>query len=318
MNFQQFKDFYQKKEVRIEGNRIITKPLVSVLLQTYQHENYIISCLEGILDQQTNFDIEILIGEDDSPDKTREICLEYAGKFPEKIKLFLHNRENQIKILGEPTSNFNAFYNFFSAKGKYIAFCEGDDVWTDPLKLQKQVDFLENNPHYVFTYHRFLSINSDGSHLTGNEENLQPKKDLSSQDLLRVKYHPLLLCTCFRNNLREIPLEMTRVINVDTFLFSMLGQFGEAKFLNDIKPAEYRRHPGGIWSRRKKQKKFQSKIITYQNLTDYYRKEENKDLVQYFNDKRKNSYKMLIFNMIKSGEILPAFKETGRFLKVIM
>ena len=84
---------------------------------------------------------EILVGEDASSDGTRDVCIAYAKKYPKKIKLFLHSRENNIRVYGKPTAKFNSAYNSYNAKGKYIAICEGDDFWTDPLKLQKQVDF---------------------------------------------------------------------------------------------------------------------------------------------------------------------------------
>jgi len=134
-----------RDRVVLYKNNIVEKPLVSVSVVTYKHEQYIKQCLDGILMQKTNFEFEILLGEDDSPDKTREICIEYANKFPKKIRLFLHDRSNVIYINGSPTGRYNSLYNLTNARGKYIALCEGDDYWTDPLKLQKQVDFLEKN-----------------------------------------------------------------------------------------------------------------------------------------------------------------------------
>lgn len=148
MNFEEFKAKYQHKVVTEYLNKVGDKPIVSVCIQTYQHSPYIKECLEGVLMQQTNFPFEILLGEDDSTDGTREICIEYAKRNPEKIRLFLHSRENNIKINGSPTGRFNFIYNLNSVRGKYIALCEGDDYWTDPFKLQKQVDFLEENPEY--------------------------------------------------------------------------------------------------------------------------------------------------------------------------
>ncbi|MGO2103616.1 MAG: glycosyltransferase [Psychroflexus halocasei] len=142
----EFKSKYEVKPVIENKNLAPKNPLVSVCVQTYQHVNYIKSCLESILEQKTDFNFEILLGEDMSTDGTREICIEYAEKHPDKIRLFLHHRENNIKINGNPTGRFNFLYNLYTAKGKYIALCEGDDYWTDPLKLQKQVDFLEANP----------------------------------------------------------------------------------------------------------------------------------------------------------------------------
>src|SRR5690606_9059601 len=92
---------------------------------------------------QTTFPFEIILGEDESSDGTREICIQYAAKHPDKIKLFLRSRKDVIYINGNPTGRFNFIENLKACSGKYIALCEGDDYWTDPLKLQKQVDFLE-------------------------------------------------------------------------------------------------------------------------------------------------------------------------------
>lgn len=120
-------------------------PLVSICCITYNHENYIRDAIEGFLSQETSFPVEILLGEDESNDGTREICKEYADKYPKKIRLFLHSRENNIKINGNPTGRFNLLYNLSKAHGKYIALCEGDDFWTDPYKLQKQVGLVKKN-----------------------------------------------------------------------------------------------------------------------------------------------------------------------------
>lgn len=112
-------------------------PVISVFLMTYNHEKFIEQALKGILMQKTNFDFEIVVGEDCSTDNTRKILLEYANEFPGKFKLLLH--EHNIGAMANQIAVFGA------CKGKYIALCEGDDYWTDPLKLQKQVDFLESN-----------------------------------------------------------------------------------------------------------------------------------------------------------------------------
>src|SRR3954469_12007804 len=116
MNSEEFKKKYEKVRVEPFPNYVTEYPLVSVCVQTYQHVNYIKDCMEGILMQQTNFPFEILLGEDQSTDGTREICIEYAQKYPDKIRLFLHHRENNIKINGRQTGLFNFLYNFFSAR----------------------------------------------------------------------------------------------------------------------------------------------------------------------------------------------------------
>jgi glycosyltransferase involved in cell wall biosynthesis len=157
-NFEVFKATYEHKPVEEYPNRVVKGPLVSVSVITYNHARYIRQCLDGILMQKTNFPFEIVLGEDGSTDGTREICIEYAKKYPRKIRLLLHHRENNIKIDGNPTSQFNSIYLYYKSNGKYIALCEGDDYWTDPLKLQKQASFLESNPEFSVVAGGFKEI----------------------------------------------------------------------------------------------------------------------------------------------------------------
>ncbi|MEQ6122351.1 glycosyltransferase [Reichenbachiella sp. MALMAid0571] len=147
-----------KDNIQIEGTND-SLPLVSVCVQTYQHVNYIRECLEGILMQKTSFQFEIVIGEDESNDGTREICVEYAEKNPDKIRLFLRSRKDVIYINDNPSGRFNFIENLKATRAKYIALCEGDDYWTDPLKLQKQVDVLEANPEYGICAHVVKEVN---------------------------------------------------------------------------------------------------------------------------------------------------------------
>ena len=152
MTFEEFLTTYQKKEVTEYPNTVLTcveNPVVSVWIVTYNQKKYIQETIDSVLAQKTNFDVEIILGDDNSNDGTREICIGYAQRYPEKIRLFLHSRENAIQIPGDrPNPNFQGAYNWHFCRGKYIATLEGDDYWIDPLKLQKQVDFLEKNPTY--------------------------------------------------------------------------------------------------------------------------------------------------------------------------
>ncbi|MBM4334043.1 MAG: glycosyltransferase [Deltaproteobacteria bacterium] len=132
-------------------NRIA--PLVSVTVVTYQHANYIRECLDGILSQQTDISYEIIIGEDGSTDGTREICMEYAKKDPDKIRLFLRNRNHSHYISENKSVMFNSPWTFMSARGKYIAICEGDDYWIDPCKLEKQLAFMTQYPNLSMSFH---------------------------------------------------------------------------------------------------------------------------------------------------------------------
>lgn len=140
-------------------NKPINKvePFVSVSVATYQHKNYIKDCLDSILNQQTNFKFEIIVGEDESTDGTREICIKYAEKYPDKIRLFLRDRKlSQLYDKGgNLIKRLNGVLTFgqMSCRGKYVALCEGDDYWTDPLKLQKQVAILEKHSNINICSH---------------------------------------------------------------------------------------------------------------------------------------------------------------------
>lgn len=119
--------------------------LVSINCITYNHEDYIADAIEGFLMQITNFDFEILIGEDCSTDNTRQIVERYVKKHPNKIKLITSEQNVGAKKNSERV--------FINSKGKYIAECEGDDYWTDPHKLQRQIDYLENHPECSLCFH---------------------------------------------------------------------------------------------------------------------------------------------------------------------
>ena len=121
---------------------------------TYGHEIYIRQAIDSILMQKVSFKYEIIIGEDKSPDNTRDVLLEYKVKYPEIFNLLLRD-EN----LG-PT--MNSYDVFMKCKGKYIAILEGDDYWTDPFKLTKQVEFLEQHQEYIGVAHKFNTVNKSG------------------------------------------------------------------------------------------------------------------------------------------------------------
>lgn len=121
-------------------------PLVSIVCITYNHEPYLRKALDGFLMQKTSFAYEIVLAEDCSTDGTRRICEEYAGKYPDIIHYIY--RDHNVGY------NENEYEAMSAAKGKYIAYCEGDDYWTISNKLQKQVDFLESHVDYSVCWHR--------------------------------------------------------------------------------------------------------------------------------------------------------------------
>lgn len=123
--------------------------MVSVSCIAFNHEPYIRQALDSFLMQKTDFDYEILIHDDASTDRTADIIRSYEKRFPDKIKA-VYQTENQYS---QGISNISGAFNFPRAKGKYIAMCEGDDYWTDPLKLQRQVDYMENHPECTMCFH---------------------------------------------------------------------------------------------------------------------------------------------------------------------
>ncbi|SNR75994.1 glycosyltransferase family 2 protein [Lutibacter flavus] len=245
MNLEDFKLKYQKQPVIEYSNSVKESPLVSVCVVTYQHASYIKDCLEGILMQKTTFSFEILLGEDASTDGTREICIEYAKKYSDKIKLFLHHRENNIKINGSFSGRFNFIYNLYNAKGKYIALCDGDDYWTDPLKLQKQFEFLEANTDYslCFTSRKiFKEVSKEDSF------EILKNQTFSSENILKGMI-PFTQTIVYRNSANYL-LKFEKYIKQDAgdrILSYILSLEGKIKGLQDI-TSVYRFTGQGVWS----------------------------------------------------------------------
>lgn len=154
-NFDDFLNKFKKEEVIEYPNYLDSiDPLVSVIVPTFQHVDFISECLNSIISQKTDFSYEIILGDDESTDGTREICIKFAEKYKNKVRLFFHSSANNIKVNGKRTGRFNLIFGLYKAKGKYIAICEGDDFWTDADKLQNQVDFLEENTEYGVCFHK--------------------------------------------------------------------------------------------------------------------------------------------------------------------
>lgn len=229
--------------------RINGDPLVSVCVQTYQHASYINQCLDGILRQETNFEFEVLVGEDASTDGTREICIDYAQRYPDQIRLFQHDRKNVIYINDRPTGRYNVLNNFREAKGKYLAFCEGDDFWDDPTKLQQQFDFLENNSEFVLCYHNVRLANSDGT-LREQWKTDPDRIGKGNPDLFFSRVDIPLLASMWRRSAmpNHYPKEFYSVFNGDTLVLGTLACSGPGKHLHSIRDAIARVHAGGIWS----------------------------------------------------------------------
>ncbi len=219
--------------------------LVSICCLTYNHKLFIKECLEGFVNQQCNFDFEVLIHDDASTDGTSDIIREYQQKYPDIIKAIIQTENQFSKGIG-----VNRVYNFPRAKGKYIALCEGDDYWTDSLKLQKQVDFLENHSEVVVCYHDRSVLKFNGELIKAPFKmfnNLKETTIIESNKMIDI-FMPLLTMMLRTESVREyMKLDVKGVFGGDTFLRAFLSTKGKAAYLN-FDGAVYRKHGGGIFT----------------------------------------------------------------------
>lgn len=215
----------------------MTSPLVSVAVITYNHAPFIRECLDGVLMQKTDFSFEVVIGEDCSTDNTREIIQEYVEKYPGLIKPVFHD-----KNVGGARNAYE--YCYPRLTGKYIAICEGDDYWTDPLKLQKQIDLLEKNEQIALCYHRINNVDVNGKVLKEKvpEDNIYL---YTWQDIFHLKIPTLSVV--YRNCITIDPKEMMRVKSGDYYLFGLLSSCGGAAEMGFV-GANYRQHAGGVYT----------------------------------------------------------------------
>lgn len=241
-----------------------TIPLVSISCSTYNHENYIRNAISGFLIQKTTFPVEIVIHDDASTDRTAEIIREYEGRYPQFF-VAIYQTENQYSkkngVIGRIIRE--------KRRGKYIALCEGDDYWTDPLKLQKQVEFLENHSEYVMCYHSFKTI-QDGN--LSKETYPKRGRDYTSDELIATPFGIATATKLYRNVCNEKTKNDFIRFKGDYPLNAYLGTYGHCKFLKDIGPSVYRMHGGGTWTSRMKTEKLlgtiNTKILIYRNFME--------------------------------------------------
>ncbi len=242
-------------------------PMVSILCIAYNHEKFIEDAIEGFLIQETDFPFEILIHDDASTDTTADIIREYEVRYPRLIKP-IYQVENQYSKGIKPYF----FIIMPRAKGRYLAYCEGDDYWTDSKKLQIQVDFLEANPDYVISGHDALSIDEGKNKIKDSTLPAMYKRNSSGEELILNKFWILTLSWVHRNVIDNYPPEIRMVLNGDNFVLSLLGHYGKGKYHHDIKPACYRSHSGGIWSELELEEKRDAHINTRFWIYRYYKR----------------------------------------------
>ena len=205
--------------------------LVSIVMITYGHEQFIREGVKGVLMQEGGFDLELIIANDCSPDNTDLIISEILKSHPKAHKIRYINHEKNLGMMP------NFIFALQQANGNYIALCDGDDYWTDPNKLQKQIDFLENN----------LDYNLVGHHATDSNSKLIGKHEKDSFSFEDIYYRTLIIPTAsivFRNN---IVFEdwITKVYGGDKAIIFLNAKKGKLKILPFL-GSFYRLHSGGI------------------------------------------------------------------------
>ena len=218
---------------------------VSVAMISYNHEKFIAQAIEGVLMQKTDFDFELIIGEDCSPDRTGTIVAEYQRRFPDKIRATIREK------------NIGGLRNFIdvieSCSGEYVALCEGDDYWTDPGKLQKQVDYLDAHQDCAICCTRagvfYDGAEGDAYHTYWPD--VETKEITTFADLVANGDYIPTCTTVYRNHLfPELP-EWFRAAPVGDWPLHLLNaQHGNVYYMSEV-TAAYRRHPGGMthsWS----------------------------------------------------------------------
>ncbi|MBZ8119742.1 glycosyltransferase [Roseovarius sp. LXJ103] len=241
---------------------------VSICAITFNHQDYIAQCIEGFLDQVSDFRIEVLIHDDASTDGTADIIRDYAARHPTIFRTVLQTVNQYSKGV-----NPYSAYLIPDAAGKYIAFCDGDDYWCDPHKLATQAAALDAEPDVVLTYGPAQGISEVGDpvpYLGGITHDLSPAA---------LKKAPPIntLTACFRNVFRGTKGSLfTNTATIgDLMVWGMLGYHGGGRYLSNLKPAFYRIRPDGLLSMKTPERQNSMTAVAHMHLAAYH--EEQSD-----------------------------------------
>lgn len=293
------------EKVDLDMQNAQDKPLVAVWMLAYNHAEYIQQAVEGVMTQKTNFNVRLFLSEDCSPDSTREICINLANKYGDRIDLYLP--EENVGVVGEDNLAIRTYKRCFESGADYVALCEGDDYWTDENKLQKQIDFLESNPEYALSCH-----NAQILHQNNGEKELFNKKNIERIDieLLLNEWVIPTASVVFRNNKATLPEFFYASTHGDLTLYLMLIQKGKFKYFN-FPGCVYRKHDQGIMNSFKGID-FNNKQIDYFKRLDEYLNFMYQSIIRFKISKLmlSNSYWYLTINDKKaaSKEVVKAIR----------
>jgi glycosyltransferase involved in cell wall biosynthesis len=221
----------------LKGNIVKT----SIVVTSYNHEKYIRQCLESILTQKGDFEMEIILGDDCSTDGTGQILEEYQKKYPEIVKK-LQNEKN----LGI-TKNLKRSLD--ACTGDYIAICEGDDYWTSDGKIQKQMQMLETHPEYSMCFSALTLYYQEEQRYTLFSDQVNfPKDELTIQDLVKNNYIGNFSCCMYRASIiHKLPASLFKMFTVDWMFNMVCSEMGKVGFIRESLSV-YRKHAQGAWA----------------------------------------------------------------------
>lgn len=227
---------------------------VSVSMVTYNHGPFIAQAIESALMQKADFDFEIVVGDDCSTDGTRSIVAGYASRHPEIVKPVFHSAN-----IGGPR-NFASTVN--ACTGEYVALLDGDDYWTSPHKLQRQVEFLDRNSDFSVCFHNTREI-EEGVPGPGSLLNPPDQPQATSiPDLLRCNYVGTASVMYRRRLQSALPDFIFQAAYVDWLVLLSHARFGKLGYLPE-EMAVWRRHKGGAWSGGSRTQRLQSQLEFY-------------------------------------------------------
>lgn len=203
-------------------------PLVSISVTAYQHAPFLGACLDSLLEQRCDFPFEILLGEDESDDGTRGIAEQYAMAYPDRIRLFLHRRDQVMMIDGRPTGRFNLLHNLSQARGRYLCHIDGDDRWTDPDRLALMVRHMEADPRLSMAFHNAINVWPDGRQLPYFSSS-GLKLSFTLEDIAAKNFIPTSGVIWRWNGLHSLPRVLKEAPFADWVMhihFAMLGSIG--------------------------------------------------------------------------------------------
>lgn len=241
---------------------------LSVLVLTFNHEEYIEDAIYSAINQDTNFQYEIVIGDDFSDDNTRKILLKIKNKHPDKIKLIFHEKNIGFRENGDIT--------YKNCNGQYIALLDGDDYWIDNKKLQTQVEYLDKNPSICSCFHQVIKKTENN-----NTEQLFPdfikKNTYNTLDVLNNFFIPTLSIVFRRSAINQFPIEYFKMPNPDWLINIICAENGGIGYIKKVMGV-YRIHNRGIWSNQSKIEAYEKTIYGAKLINKYTKYKYNRIL----------------------------------------